>query len=373
MEVIRVIAGADGETIYPYRLKPVFKEKIWGGRNLEGVLGKALPPDQSIGETWEAWEGCLIENGEYAGQTLDWAIDKNAAGVLGAASAGRRFPLLFKFIDAQDDLSVQVHPDDAQAQAMEDYAFGKTEAWYILDAAPNSKLILGLSRDAKPEEIAARIKDNTLVDLLASVPVRTGDVLFVPAGVVHAIGKGIVLAEIQENSDITYRLYDWGRKAKGRELHVDASLRVMDFAALTEPQVPSLVIHHSRFDQQFLVACRYFVLEHLEIHSPTPPLTLEGKFQIFSVIRGAANISYGNEIRRKVEAERGQTFVIPAQLGEYEITPQTSPCGILRAFVPDLRRDVVIPLRRAGYDVASIERLGGSVPGRNDLSPLLRN
>lgn len=371
--MITVQASADDELIYPYRLKPVIKEKIWGGRNLESVLGKALPPDRLIGETWEAWEGCLIENGAYAGQTLDWAIDKNAAGVLGSASAGRRFPLLFKFIDAQDDLSVQVHPDDAQAQAMEDYAFGKTEAWYILDAAPDSRLILGLSRNVKPEEIAARIRDNTLVDLMAFVPVRSGDVLFVPAGTVHAIGKGIVLAEIQENSDITYRLYDWGREAKGRELHVDASLRVMDFTALTEPQVPSLVIHHPHFDQRFLVACRYFVLEHLEIKSPTPPLLLEDRFQIFSVIQGAANISYGEGNRRSVEAARGQTFVIPAQLGEYEITPQTNSCGILRAFVPDLQKDVIIPLRRAGYDNASIGRLGGPVLEHNDLLPPLRN
>ncbi len=275
--------SSNRETIYPYRLKPVIKDKIWGGRNLETIAGKQLPPDQLIGETWEAWEGCLIENGIYAGKTLDWAIDQNAAGVLGSVAVGRRFPLLFKFIDAQDDLSVQVHPDDAEAQAMEQYPFGKTEAWYILDNVPGAKLILGLQSPAQPAEVETRIKDNTLVDLMASVPVQRGDVLFVPAGTVHAIGKGIVLAEIQENSDITYRLYDWGRQAKGRELHVEQSLKVMDYAPLAEPKIPSVVIHHPRFDQRFLVACRYFVLELLEIREPTPPLEIS-KFQIFSLV-----------------------------------------------------------------------------------------
>ena len=359
----------DYQVIYPYQLKPVIKEKIWGGRNLETVVGKQLPPNQMIGETWEAWEGCIVENGSYQGLTLDAVIDRDAAGVLGSASVGgRRFPLLFKFIDAQDDLSVQVHPDDTQAQAMENYPFGKTESWYILHAEPGAKLILGFNREVTPDEIATSIKNNTLVNLLASVPVQRGDVLFVPAGTVHAIGKGVVLAEIQENSDITYRLYDWGREAKGRELHIAQSLKVLDYAALAEQRMPPLVVHHPRFDQHYLVACRYFVLELLHMRQPTPALALNGKFQIFTIIGGDAEISYGDGL--KIAARQGQTFLLPAQLGSYGIVPRAE-CRVLRGYVPDLKADVVVPLIRAGYDKASIERLGGPVPKHNDLASVL--
>ncbi|MBI4786443.1 MAG: class I mannose-6-phosphate isomerase [Chloroflexi bacterium] len=360
----------DYYAIYPYQLEPVIKEKVWGGRNLETVLGKTLPPKVMIGETWEAWEGCIVENGIYQGQTLDRVMDQDAAGVLGSASVGgRRLPLLFKFIDAQDDLSVQVHPDDAQARARENYAFGKTEAWYILHAEPNAKLILGFNRDVRRDEITASIANDTLTHLLASAPVQRGDVLFVPAGTVHAIGKGIVLAEIQENSDITYRLYDWGRAVQGRALHVAQSLDVLDFGRLDDAKIPSLTIHHPHFDQHYLVACRYFVLELLEVRQPTPSLALNEKFQILSVITGAADIAYGNQ--SSIVAKQGQTFLLPAQLGAYVISPRTS-CRLLRAYVPDLEREVVVPLIRAGYDKASIMRLGGPAREHNDLLVAIR-
>src|SRR5450759_1105409 len=168
---------------YPLRLKAVLKEKVWGGRNLERLLAKSLPPDAKIGETWEAWESCVIENGAHAGHTLQSLIDQDAAGILGASS-DQRFPLLFKFIDAQDDLSVQVHPDDARAQAMEHQPFGKTEAWYILDAEPDARLILGFKRAVKSEEVVEALMHKNLVDLLSAVSMQRGDVVFVPAGTV---------------------------------------------------------------------------------------------------------------------------------------------------------------------------------------------
>ncbi len=357
------------EKYYPLRLTAVQKEKVWGGRNLERLFGKSLPPGARIGETWEAWNGCVVENGTHAGRALQSLIDEDSAGILGTAG-DKRFPLLFKFIDAQEDLSVQAHPDDARAQSMEHQPFGKTEAWYIVDAEPNAKLILGFKRDVKSEDVAAGLRNKNLVALLSSVPVQRGDVVFVPAGTVHAIGKGIVLAEIQENSDITYRLYDWDRQDAGRELHIDQSLRVFSGKRIEQPKIPSIVVRHPQFDERYLVACRYFVLTLIEARGRCDGLATNNKFQILSVIDGAANILFGAELASSVSAEQGQTIVLPARLGAYAIAPVNS-CKILKAFVPNLMDDVVQPLRKAGYDTATIARLGGAVADRNDIAPLL--
>ena len=357
-------------TYYPLHLKAMEKEKVWGGHDLERLLGKQLSPATHIGETWEAWEGCAIENGDCAGRSLQSLIEEDAAGILGPAN-DKRFPLLFKFIDAQDDLSVQVHPDDARAQAMERQPFGKTEAWYILKAEPDARLIFGLKETAGAKEIAAAIERKNLVELLSSVSVKRGDVVFVPAGTIHAIGKGIVLAEIQENSDITYRLYDWDRKGKGRELHIDQSLKVFAGLRIEHPKIPPVVLHHGRFDESFLVACRYFALTLCEIDGRADGLTTHGKFQILSVIDGATEIRYGPKLESSVEARQGQTLVLPAGLGEYAVE-SIRPVKMLRMFVPDLRADVIAPLLQAGYDAKTIVRLGGGIPDQNDLAPLVK-
>jgi mannose-6-phosphate isomerase len=356
--------------LYPLRLKAVHKEKLWGGRNLERLLGKSLSSNVLIGETWEAWEGCVVENGARAGQTLQHLIDQDADAILGSASQQKRFPLLFKFIDARDDLSVQVHPNDEQARAMEGQPFGKTEAWYILDAEPGARLVFGFKRDVQPADVVAAIQDQNLVDLLAFVPVQRGDVVFVPAGTVHAIGKGIVLAEIQENSDTTYRFYDWDRNEKGRALHIDQSLRVFSGRRIEQPKVPSLALRHEQFDERFLVACRYFVLTLSEFDQRADEFSTDDKFQILSIIDGSADILFGPGFASRVAAGQGQTVVLPARLGAYAIAPPKS-CKMLRACVPDLRADVIAPLRRAGYDAATITRLGGAIAEHNDLARLV--
>ncbi len=356
--------------LYPLLLRALAKEKIWGGRNLERLLGKVLPPGVQIGETWEAWEDCVVENGAHQGRTLQSLLDEDAEGILGAARAPR-FPLLFKFIDAQQDLSVQVHPDDARAQSLEQQTFGKTEAWFILDAEPDAKLILGFKRAVRAEEVVLGLQNKNLIDLLAFVPARRGDVVFVPAGTVHAIGKGIVLAEIQENSDITYRLYDWDRSGETRALHIDQSLRVFSGTRVEQPKIPSVVLHHPQFDEDYLVACRYFALTDCQIDQRVDALSTNGKFQILAITQGAATILFGPGLASSVSAGRGQTLVLPARLGAYSILPVT-PCKILRAFVPDLKQEIVAPLRKAGYDAATVARLGGSIGEQNDLAPLLQ-
>ncbi len=340
--------------VYPYLLQPRMREMVWGGRNLARLLDKQIAPDQRIGETWEAWDGCVIENGAHRGATLGDLLARDAAAILGANARDNRFPLLFKFIDAQDDLSVQVHPDDAQAHASENYPFGKTEAWYVLHAEPGACLIHGFKGDVDAARAQSLLAENKLQDVLAYVPVQRGDVVFVPAGTVHAIMKGIVLAEIQENSDITYRLYDWGRASAQRPLHVAQSLRVLNFARETDHKIPSLVVRRDNFDHHFLVACKYFSLELLDVRAPIERIALNDKFNIVSIIEGAAEIS---SAKSRVVAARGRTILLPARLDAFGIAPQKTPCQLLRMYVPDLRADVIEPLTRAGHRAAEIARL----------------
>ncbi len=348
---------------YPLLLKPITKAKVWGGRNLERLLSKRLPPKQMIGETWEAWDGCEIENGEHRGKTLAQVIEQDAEGIKGTAKGteGKRFPLLFKYIDAQDDLSVQVHPNDAQARTLENYPFGKTEAWYILDAAPGARLWLGFNANVGAAQIAAAIEKQTLVALLAPVPVQRGDVIFTPAGTVHAIGKGIVLAEIQQNSDVTYRLYDWGRV--GRELHVEKGLRVSRMTRVVAAKIAPLEIKGAACDRRFLAACRYFSFELVAVRARVDETTRD-QFHILSLIEGGVRIHFGREV---VFAKHGQTVVLPARLGAYAIAPMDAPARFLQMYVPDLKRDVVEPLKKVGFSAAEIARLGGSDPNLNDL------
>ncbi len=353
------------QDLYPLRLKPIVKAKVWGGRNLETLLGKPLATPELVGETWEAWDGCTIENGAYAGQKLRDVIARDPPAILGPASAGRDLPLLFKFIDAQDDLSVQVHPDDREARELEHQPRGKTEAWYVLDAAPSARLILGFNQPVTPARLEMAISNNSATSLLAEIPVRRGDTLFVPAGTVHAIGRGIVLAEIQENSDITYRLYDWGRDPRERPLHVAQSLRVADFTQLAEPKVPPLAIHGAAYDRYYLVACRYFLLERLELRS-LGTFDPNGKFHIVAVIQGQARAG-------DIVVRAGRTMLIPAEMESYVLEPVGGPAQILRMSVPDLRLDVVEPLAKAGYALSEIERLGGPLPEHNDLHAILQS
>lgn len=353
---------------YPLKLHAIAHSKVWGGRNLEKLLGKSLAPDALIGETWEAHDSCIVENGAAAGATLHDLIQRDPSGILGADAHPDRFPLLFKFIDAQDDLSVQVHPNDAQAQAMENYPFGKTEAWYIIHAEPNAALIHGFNQDVDTKSLRGLLAEDKLQVVLNYVPVSSGDVVFVPAGTVHAITRGIVLAEIQENSDITYRLYDWGRVGKGRELHVERSLRVANLKRTREHKIARLSIHLEECDRHFLTACRYFSYELYDIRARTK-LEFE-KFNIISFIAGAADISHGAGSSQSVRARRGETFVLPARLEHVDILPLQRPCQFLRAYTPNLSTDVIAPLIRAGFPAKEIVRLGGAAGG-NDLENLL--
>jgi mannose-6-phosphate isomerase len=221
-------------TFYPLKFEDLFLEKIWGGRALEKRLAKRLPPGANIGESWELSEhksaSSIVKNGDFKGTPLPELIKQYPEEILGPDTAAKsgRLPLLYKFIDANDRLSIQVHPDDAYAGAHEN-DLGKTEAWVVVHADPGAKLICGLKRKLSRAEIESGIQNNNLETLLNEFEVQTGDVIYVPAGTVHAIESGTLIYEVQEVSDITYRLYDWGRAGmdgKPRALHVAQSLVV---------------------------------------------------------------------------------------------------------------------------------------------------
>jgi mannose-6-phosphate isomerase len=221
--------------LYPFTFRPIFKERIWGGRALERLYRKSLPPKVPIGESWEIsdrpGDASVIANGPLAGKDLRWLMENHERDLLGdAKSANGRFPLLIKILDAQEKLSLQVHPPAEKAAELRGEP--KTEAWYIADAAPGAELYVGLKRGVTRGEFEQKIKTGDVAECFHRVPVRAGDTMFLPSGRVHAIGAGLVIFEIQQNSDTTYRVFDWNRvglDGKPRELHVAESLASIDF------------------------------------------------------------------------------------------------------------------------------------------------
>lgn len=320
----------------PILLRGSLHETIWGGRNLATIAGKALPAGAAVGESWETALDATATDGAFAGRTLGDLVEELGVALIGTRARevlGARFPLLAKFIDAQAKLSVQVHPDDAYASAHERGALGKTEAWYILHAEPGAAIVYGLNRNASREEVRQAIAETRLEGLLRDEAVRAGDVIFVPAGTVHAIGGGIVLYELQEYSDITYRLYDYGRLQDGapRPLHVDQALDVMRYAPAAATRATPLEVARGReHGRRVLVACRYFLLEELLVDGGSAHRTQPTSCQIVSVLGGACEIrAEGGTVRLGL----GETAVLPATLGDYTLHGERA--RVLRSSVPD--------------------------------------
>jgi mannose-6-phosphate isomerase len=324
--------------LHPLHLRASLHETIWGGQNLARYAGKVLPPGAKIGESWETETGNLVINSPYQGRSLGDLVAELGEALLGSqtlAIFGPRFPLLAKFIDAQDKLSVQVHPNDEYARQHEGGKLGKTEAWYILHADPGSALIHGLRRAATREEVRQAIADVTLESLVHEEPVQAGDVVFVPAGTVHAIGAGIILYELQEYSDVTYRQYDYGRltaEGKPRELHVEKALDVMHYEPTPTHKVQPVVLKNGARHtlHRCLVACRYFVLEELAFQGSLSDATNPTSCQILSLLDGACALSAGHD--EPLALSKGDTVALPAALGAYQLTG--NHCRLLRSYVP---------------------------------------
>jgi mannose-6-phosphate isomerase len=337
----------------PIHLRSSLHPTIWGGRNLFRIAGKQLPDEGTIGESWETATDTVALNDPYTGQTLGALVGHYGEALIGARAAavfGMRFPLLAKFIDAQDQLSVQVHPNDEYASAHENGKLGKTEAWYILQADDGAEIVYGLKDRANEEAIRQAIAATQLEDYLRRVKVHAGDVLLVPAGTVHAICAGIVLYELQEYSDVTYRLYDYGRlqsNGQPRELHVEQSLAVMNYAPPEFDFVRPVAVDGVQPNQRrILVGCRYFVEEEANVQGEAPGLERPMSCQIISVLQGSVEVVWPGG---SVLVGLGETVVLPAAIGSH--TLQAGFARLLRSWVPT-EDDELLKKWRAAQSVA---------------------
>lgn len=324
--------------IHPFRLEASLHETIWGGRRLEEAGWKKLPAGNAlIGEAWETEINTVARNSIYTGKTLGELVEMLGSDLLGAnaiAVFGPRFPLLAKFIDANAKLSVQVHPDDEYAAKYEHGKLGKTEFWYILETEPGACIVHGFQAASTRAEVQRAIEQTRLEELLHEEPVAPGDVIFVPAGTVHAIGSGVLLYELQEYSDITYRMYDYGRlDAHGspRELHIERSLDVTNYEPSARVKVQPVILDGTaEYTDRCLVACRYFVTREITLRSWREDQTA-GSCIILSSLGASLRVAYGEGLERSEELTRGQTMVLPAALGTYRLEGNGS---FLYSYVP---------------------------------------
>lgn len=314
--------------LYPIRLEASLHETIWGGRRLERDGWKRLSPgNATIGESWETEISTVVQNGAYAGKTLGILVDELGSLLLGdqaIATFGRRFPLLAKFIDANAQLSVQVHPNDSYAAQHEGGKLGKTEFWYILAAEPEASIVHGFKAATSRTEVQHAIENVTLDQLLHEEVVRAGDVIFVPAGTVHAIGRGVMLYELQEYSDVTYRMYDYGRltaSGKPRDLHIERSLNVAHYNVSHQIKMkPILLADEASYKDCCLIACRYFVTRELQLkqHGMMRSQT-HNSCIILTSLGAEIQVHYGDSLSHSESLSRGQTMVLPAGLGDYSL------------------------------------------------------
>ena len=307
--------------LYPLKFKPIFKEKLWGGQKIKSILGKDFGDLANCGETWEL-SGVqdnisIIRNGSYEGKSINDLIHEFKGQLLGEKifdHFGNEFPLLIKFIDAAEDLSIQVHPDDELAKKRHN-GFGKTEMWYILQSDEGAKLISGFNRQTTKEEYVSFFESGQLTDLLNEESVFTHDVFYLPAGRVHTIGKGNLLAEIQQTSDITYRIYDFDRVDKNgnkRELHVEEALDAIDFN-----HYPNYKTQYEKIANQTnpIVSTPFFTTNKLIIDQD---LRLDRSdldcFKIYINVGGEARVA-GEQI------SFGEVMLVPASIKQYSIEP----------------------------------------------------
>lgn len=313
--------------MYPIKLKPAFKDYLWGGTRLRDDFGKDCNFDK-IAESWEL--SChkdgnsVVADGEFAGLTLAQYIEKEGKSVLGTnCEKFENFPILIKLIDAKDNLSVQVHPNNEYAQRVEG-EYGKTEMWYVVDCDEGASLLYGFKHNITKEEFRERIENNTLLEVTNSVPVKKGDVFFIEAGTLHAIGKGILIAEIQQNSNTTYRIYDYGRvgaDGKPRQLHIDKAVDVTNLCP-AKPYPQSEPVDMGGWTKKRLAKCEYFTVDVINVDTSAALEADKSSFVNILVLDGGCVLS--SEGNDAVELKKGDSVFIPAGLGKFELTGKCS-------------------------------------------------
>ncbi|QWX84440.1 class I mannose-6-phosphate isomerase [Cellulophaga sp. HaHaR_3_176] len=301
--------------MYPLKFNPILKERLWGGSKLGDIFGKPIENDIT-GESWEVstvkGDISVVANGAIAGTSLQELIDNDAEGFLGKSVVerfGKEFPILIKFIDAKQDLSIQLHPNDELAKKRHD-SFGKTEMWYIMDADKDANLIVGFNKTVTKNEYQKSIENDMLLDLLNYEEVKEGDTFFINTGKIHAIGAGVVLAEIQQTSDVTYRVFDFNRKDKNgnlRELHTDMALDAMDYEKKDDFKV-AYSKQNNRVND--MVDCPYFKTNYIDLTEDLEQnITTRDSFTIYMCVSGQAIIV--NE-DGETTVKKGETVLVPA-------------------------------------------------------------
>lgn len=306
--------------LYPIVFNPILKERIWGGTKLKTIFNKNITSDIT-GESWELstvkGDVSIISNGEYKGKSLNDLISEFPEEVLGTKiheKFGTEFPLLFKFIDAKEDLSIQVHPNDELAKKRHN-SFGKTEMWYVMQADEGAKIVVGFKENSSKEEYLENLENKSLLSILKEVPVKKGDVFFLETGTIHAIGSGIVIAEIQQTSDITYRVYDWDRvdaEGKSRELHIDLALDAINYNTTDTEKVYSKEENKSNP----VVNCPYFITNYFPLNGKFSVEKTNDSFIVYMCMEGDFDLELNGE---KWSYKKGDTILIPAALKNFNL------------------------------------------------------
>lgn len=313
------------KNIYPLQFTPILKERIWGGEKLKTVLGKSIE-SSTTGESWElsTVEGdvSVVANGELKGRSLMEIIDETPNEMLGTAvykKFGKQFPLLFKYLDAREDLSIQVHPNDALAKERHN-SFGKTEMWYIMQADTDARIIVGFKEKSNANEYVENLKNKTLLSILDDVKVKSGDVFFLETGTVHAIGAGLVVAEIQQTSDITYRIYDFDRvdaQGNGRELHIDQALDAINYEKVDTYKEYTKEVNQSNN----VVDCPYFTTNFVPLDGEVSIKKSAETFTVYMCVEGSFELDYNDE---KYNYKKGDTVLIPAAINAFVLSGKAS-------------------------------------------------
>lgn len=306
--------------LYPLQFQPIFKDRIWGGAKLKTYLNKPITSDIT-GESWEIStvenDVSIIANGFFEGKSLNELINEFPEQVLGTEvfkRFGKQFPLLFKYLDAREDLSIQVHPNDELAKERHN-SFGKTEMWYVMQTDDDARLIVGFKEKSSPEEYIQHLENKTLLNILDTKKVKKGDVFFLETGTVHAIGAGTVIAEIQQTSDITYRLYDFDRvDAAGnkRELHVDLALDAINYNVVKAQK--EYLKEKNKSNE--VVNCSYFTTNFIPLDGNLKVFKNKESFTVYMCVDGSFNLKYKGDM---FQYKTGDTVLIPAAMLEFEI------------------------------------------------------
>jgi mannose-6-phosphate isomerase len=311
--------------IYPIQFEPILKERIWGGEKLKTVLNKPIA-SKITGESWELstvdGDISVVANGELKGKSLTEIIDESPNEILGTAvhkRFGNQFPLLFKYLDAREDLSIQVHPNDELAKKRHN-SFGKTEMWYVMQADEDARIIVGFKEKSNANEFSESLGNKTLLTLLDDIKVKEGDVFFLETGTVHAIGAGLVIAEIQQTSDITYRLYDFDRldaQGNARELHIDLAVEAINYNKVDTYRSYNKKINQSNA----IVECPYFTTNFIPLDGTEAVTKTGDSFTVYMCVEGKFDLEYNDVI---FKYKKGDTILIPAAMTVFAVKGKAS-------------------------------------------------